>query len=86
MLIPINIPTGSIQDKEIEYVIFSFLNGSWQFIVWFHCGFCKEKQRNIWDVYRFGHFQTSDASGRNMAVELDIRHPLLPKLDGKMKI
>jgi hypothetical protein len=23
-----------------------------------------------------GHFQTSDASGRNMAVELDIHHPL----------
>ena len=41
--------------------------------------FVKKKQRNIWDVYRFGHFQRSDASGRNMAVELDIRHPLLPK-------
>jgi hypothetical protein len=27
----------------------------------------------------FGHFQTSDASGRNMAGELDIRHALLPK-------
>jgi hypothetical protein len=27
----------------------------------------------------FGHFQTSETSGRNMAVELDIRHPLLLK-------
>jgi hypothetical protein len=27
MLIPINIPTGSIQDKEIEYFIFSYLHG-----------------------------------------------------------
>jgi hypothetical protein len=27
----------------------------------------------------FGHFQTSETSGRNMAVELDSRHPLLPK-------
>jgi hypothetical protein len=27
----------------------------------------------------FGHFQTSKTSGRNMAVELDSRHPLLPK-------
>jgi hypothetical protein len=24
--------------------------------------------------------------GRNMTIELDSRHPLLPKLDGKMKI
>jgi hypothetical protein len=50
MLIPINIPTVSIQDKEIEYFIFNYLHGSWQFIVWFHCGFCKEKKRNIWDA------------------------------------
>jgi hypothetical protein len=27
----------------------------------------------------FGHFQTSETSGRNMAVELDSRHPLLLK-------
>ena len=27
----------------------------------------------------FGHFQTSETSGRNMAVELDSGHPLLPK-------
>jgi hypothetical protein len=27
----------------------------------------------------FGHFQTSETLGRNMAVELDSRHPLLPK-------
>ena len=27
----------------------------------------------------FGHLHTSDTSGRNMAVELDSRHPLLPK-------
>jgi hypothetical protein len=28
---------------------------------------------------RFGHFQTSETSGRNMSVELDIQHPFLPK-------
>jgi hypothetical protein len=27
----------------------------------------------------FGHFQMSEKSGRNIAVELDSRHPLLPK-------
>jgi hypothetical protein len=27
----------------------------------------------------FGHLQTSETSGRNMAVELDNRNPLLPK-------
>ena len=27
----------------------------------------------------FGHFQTSETSGRNMAVDLDSRHPLFPK-------
>jgi len=27
----------------------------------------------------FGHLQTSETSGRNMAVELDSGHPLLPK-------
>jgi hypothetical protein len=27
----------------------------------------------------FGHLQTSETSGRNMAVELDSRHPLLLK-------
>ena len=28
MQIPIKIPTGSIQDKEIEYFTFSYLHGS----------------------------------------------------------
>ena len=27
----------------------------------------------------FNHLKTSETSGRNMAVELDSRHPLLPK-------
>ena len=27
----------------------------------------------------FGHLQTTETSGRNMAVELDSRHPRLPK-------
>jgi hypothetical protein len=31
------------------------------------------------DFTGFGHFQTSETSGRNMAVELDSRHLLLPK-------
>ena len=47
MLIPINIPTVSIQDKEIEYFTFNYLHGSWQFIVWFHCGFCKGKKEYL---------------------------------------
>ena len=35
----------------------------------------------------FGHLQISETSGRNMTVELDSRHPLLPKTGwGKMKI
>jgi hypothetical protein len=35
----------------------------------------------------YGHLQTSETSGRNMTVELDSRHPLLPKTGwGKMKI
>jgi len=31
----------------------------------------------------FGHFQTSETSGRNMVVELDSQHPLFQKLDGE---
>ena len=27
----------------------------------------------------FGYLQTSETSGKNMTVELDSRHPLLPK-------
>ena len=49
MQIPIKIPTGSIQ--EIEYFTFSYLHGSWLFILWLHCGFCNKKG-NIWDFYR----------------------------------
>ena len=51
MQIPIKILTGSIQDKDIEYFTFSYLHGSWLFILWFHWGFCNEKKRNIWDFY-----------------------------------
>ena len=40
---PIKIPTGSIQDKEIEYFTFSYKHGSWFFILWFHCGLCNKK-------------------------------------------
>jgi len=66
MLIPLKIPTGSIQDKEIEYFTFSYLHGSCLFILWSHCGFCNKK-RNIWDFYRIWPFPN--------AVELDSRHP-----------
>ena len=70
------IPTGSIQ--EIEYFTFSYIHGSWLFILWFHCGFCNKK--GTFKVFTgFGHLQTSETSGRNMTVELDSRHPLLPK-------
>ena len=83
---PIKIPTGSIQDKAIEYFTFSYIHGSWLFILWFHCGFCNKK--GTFRVFTgFGHLQTSETSGRNMTVELDSRHPLLPKTGwGKMKI
>ena len=86
MQIPIKIPTGSIQDKEIEYFTFSYIHGSWLFILWFHCGFCNKK--GTFRVFTgFGHLQTSETSGRNMTVELDSRHSLLPKTGwGKMKI
>ena len=67
---PIKIPTGSIQDKAIEYFTFSYIHGSWLFILWFHCGFCNKK--GTFRVFTgFGHFQTSETSGRNMTVEFN---------------
>jgi hypothetical protein len=59
---------------------------SFLFILWFHCGFCNKK--GTFRVFTgFGHLQTSETSGRNMTVELDSRHPLLPKTGwGKMKM
>ena len=86
MQIPIKIPTGSIQDKEIEYFTFSYIHGAWLFILWFHCGFCNKK--GTFKVFTgVGHLQTSETSGRNFTVELNSRHPLLPKTGwGEMKI
>ena len=56
------------------------------FILWFHCGF-RNKKGTFMVFTGFGHFQTSETSGRNMTVELDSWHPLLPKTGwGKMKI
>ena len=78
MQIPIKIPAGSIQDKEIEYFTFSYIHGSWLFILCLHCGICNKK--GTFRVFTgFGHLQTSETSGRNMTVEIDSRHPLLPK-------
>jgi hypothetical protein len=58
--------------------VFVFFSGSWLFILWFHCGFCNKK--GTFRVFTgFGLLQTSETSGRNMTVELDSRHPLLPK-------
>jgi hypothetical protein len=74
--IPIKMSTGSIQ--EIEYFTFSYIHGSWLFILWFHCGFCNKKE-TVRVFTGFGHLQTSETSGRNMTVEVDSRHPLLPK-------
>ena len=38
------------------------------------------KKKGTFGIFTgFGHLQTSETSGRNMAVELDSRHPLLPK-------
>jgi hypothetical protein len=37
------------------------------------------KKGTFGNFTEFGHLQTSETSGRNMAVELDSRHPLLPK-------
>ena len=51
---------------------------SFLFILWFHCGFCNKKG-TLRVLTGFGHLQTSETSGRNMTVELDSRHPLLPK-------
>ena len=79
MQIPIKIPTGSIQDKDIEYFTFSYLHDSWLFILWFDCGFVITKKGTFGIFTVFGHLQMSETSGRKMAVELDSRHPLLPK-------
>jgi hypothetical protein len=46
MLISIKIPTGSIQDKEIEYFTFSYLHGSF---LWFHCGFWGVAKQRLYD-------------------------------------
>ena len=72
-------PTGSIQDKEIEYFTlviymvhdYSFFGSTADFVI---------KKGKFVIFTGFGHFQTSETSGRNMAVELDIRHPLLSNI------
>ena len=79
MQIPIQISTGSIEDKEIEYFTFSYLHGSWLLILWLHCAFCNKKKGTFGIFTGYCHLQTSETSGRTMAVELDSRHPLLPK-------
>jgi hypothetical protein len=79
MQIPIQISTGSFEDKEIEYFTFSYLHGSWLLILWLHCAFCNKKKGTFVIFTGYCHLQTSETSGRNMAVELDSRHPLLPK-------
>ena len=80
MQIPIEIPTGSIQ--EIAYFTFSYIHGSWLFILWFHCWFC-----NIKWTFRvftgFGHLQMSETSGRNMTVKWDSGIRSFQKLDGE---
>ena len=44
----------------------------------FGSGFCNTK--GTFRVFtKIGHLHTSETSGRNMTVELDSRHPLLPK-------
>ena len=68
MQIRIKILTGSIQEKEIEYFTFSYLHGSWLFILWFHCEFCNEKKGTFGIFTGFGHLQTTETSGRNMAI------------------
>ena len=80
--VPTKIPIGSIHDKEIEYFTFSYIHGSCLFILWFHCGFCNKKGTFFRVFTGFGHLQTSETSGRNMTVELNSRHPLLPKKAG----
>ena len=64
--------------QEIEYFTFSYIHGWWLFILWFHCGCCNKKW-TFRGFTGFGLLQTSETSGRNMTVELDSRHPLLPK-------
>ena len=39
------------------------------------------KKEHLGIITRFCHLQTSETSGRNMVVELDSRHPLLPKTE-----
>jgi hypothetical protein len=40
---------------------------------------CVLKKGTFGNFTGFGHLQMSETPGRNMAVELDSRHPLLPK-------
>ena len=84
MQIPIQILTGSIQDKDIEYFTFSYLHGSWLLILWFHWGLCNKKKEHL--GFLADLTISKRQRRRNMAIELDSRHPLLPKLKGKMKI
>jgi hypothetical protein len=44
--------------------------------------FCVANFRFLTNIITgFGHLQTSETSGRNMAIELDSRHLLLPKTE-----
>jgi hypothetical protein len=43
--------------------------------------FCNEKKITFGIFTGFGHLQTSETSGRNMAIELGSRHLLLPKTE-----
>jgi hypothetical protein len=69
MQIPIKIPTGSIQDKEIEYFTFIYIHGSWLFILWFHCGFCNKKKEHF-GFLPSGHLALKQ-SGQNVIFKKD---------------
>ena len=85
LLIPIKIPTAPFRIKKLNILPLVIYMVHELFILWFHCRF-RNKKGTFRVFTGFGHLQTSETSGRNMTVELDSWHPLLPKTEwGKMK-
>jgi hypothetical protein len=76
--VPIKIPIGSIQDKEIEYFTFSIIHCCDYSLLGSTADFVIKKG-TFRNFPGFCHLQTSETSDRNMAVGLDSEHPLLPK-------
>jgi hypothetical protein len=78
MQIPIKILKAPFRIKKLNilplviYMVhdYSFFDSTADFVI----------KKGTFGIFTgFGHLQISETSGRNMTVELDSRHPLLPK-------